>query len=76
MSWQWKLAVVLVCVGTYVKPVEVDSPGLHVNILMYNTELVRVHWMSCGSTVEVYGGGGFEMFFNSFPQGSARLPNL
>ena len=24
MSWQWKLAVVLVCAGTLVKPVEVD----------------------------------------------------
>ena len=39
-------------------------------------KLVGVHWMSCGGTVEVYGGGGFKMFFNSFPQGSARFPNV
>ena len=44
--------------------------------LMYNAELVGVHWMSCGGAVEVYGGGGFKMFFNSFPQGSARFPNV
>ena len=70
MSWQRKLAEVLVCVGTLVKLVEVDpiyvvtdifhglldGPGLHVNFLMYNAELFRVHWMSCVSTVEVYGG--------------------
>ena len=43
---------------------------------MYNAELVRVHGMSCGGTVEVYGGGGFEMFLDSFPQRSARLPNV
>ena len=30
-----------------------DGPGLHVNFLMYNTELCRVHWMSCGGAVEV-----------------------
>ena len=53
-----------------------DGPGLHVNFLMYNTELVRVHWMSCGGAVEVYGGRGLEMFLNSFPQGSARLPDV
>ena len=38
-----------------------DGPGLQVNFLMYNAELFRVHWMSCGSAVEVYGGGGFEI---------------
>ena len=53
-----------------------DGPRLHVNFLMYNAELVGVYWMSCGGTVEVYGGGGFKMFFNSFPQGSARFPNV
>ena len=26
--------------------------------------------------VVVYGGRGLEMFLNSFPQGSARLPNV
>ena len=26
--------------------------------------------------MKVYGGGGLEMFPNSFPQGSARLPNV
>ena len=53
-----------------------NGPRLHVNFLMYNAELVGVHWMSCGGAVEVYGGGGLKMFFNSFPQGSARLPNV
>ena len=53
-----------------------DGPGLHVNFLMYNTELVGVHLMSCGGTVEVCGGGGLKMFLNSFPQGSARLSNV
>ena len=53
-----------------------DGPRLHVNFLMYNAELVGVHWMSCGGTVEVYGGGGLKMFFNSFPQGSARFSNV
>ena len=43
---------------------------------MYYAELVGVHWMSCGGAVEVYGGGGLEMFLNSFPQGSARLSNV
>ena len=53
-----------------------DGPGLHVNFLMYYAELVGVHWMSCGGAVEVYVGGGIEMFLNSFPQGSARLTNV
>ena len=33
------------------------SSGLTVNFFMHNVELVRVQWMSCSSTVEVYGGG-------------------
>ena len=49
---------------------------MHVNFLMYNAELVGVHWMSCSGAVEVYGEGGLEMFFNSFPQGSARFTNV
>ena len=53
-----------------------DGPRLHVNFLMYNVELVGVHWMSCGGAVEVYGGGDFKMFFNPFPQGSAIFPNV
>ena len=53
-----------------------DGPGLHVNFLMYYAELIGVHWMSCVGPVEVYGGGGLEMFLNSFPQGSARLSNV
>ena len=49
---------------------------MHANFLMYNAELVGVHWMSCSAAVEVYGGGGLEMFFNSFTQGSARFTNV
>ena len=43
---------------------------------MNYTELVGVHGMSCGGAVVVYGGGGLEVFFYSFPQGSARLTNV
>ena len=53
-----------------------DSPGKTVYFFMHNVELLGVHGVSCGGTVVVYGGGGLEMFFDSFPQGSARLPNV
>ena len=53
-----------------------DSPGLAVYHLVNNVKLVGVHGVSCGGTVEVYGGGGLEMFLNSFPQGSARFTNV
>ena len=43
---------------------------------VHNIELVGVHRMSCDGAVVVYGGGGLAMFLNSFPQGSARLPNV
>ena len=43
-----------------------DGPGMTVDLLMHYVELVWVHWMSCGGAVVVYGGGGFEVFFNSF----------
>ena len=42
-----------------------DGPGLAVDFLVNCTELVGVHGMACGGTVEVYGRGGFEMFFDS-----------
>ena len=41
-----------------------DGPGVAVNLLVYYIELVGVHWVSCGGTVVVYGGGGLEMFFD------------
>ena len=53
-----------------------DGPGLAVYLFVNNVKLVGVHGMSCGGTVVVYGGRGLEMFLNSFPQGSARLPNV
>ena len=52
------------------------GPGKAVYLFVNNVELVGVHGMSCGGTVVVYGGGGLEMFLNSFPQGPARLPNV
>ena len=42
-----------------------DGPGMAVDFLVHYVELVGVHGMSCGGTVEVYRGGGFEMFLNS-----------
>ena len=53
-----------------------DSPGKTVYFFMHNVELLGVHGMSCGGAVVVYGGGGLEMFLDSFSQGSARLPNV
>ena len=53
-----------------------DGPGLAVYLFMNNVKLVGVHGMSCGGTVVMYGGRGLKMFLNSFPQGSARLPNV
>ena len=44
-----------------------DGPGMAVNFLVHYVELVGVHGLSCGGTVEVYRGGGFEMFLNSVP---------
>ena len=45
-----------------------DCPGLAVYFLVNNVKLVGVHWVSGGSTVEVYGGGGLEMFLNPVPR--------
>ena len=44
-----------------------DGPGMAVDFLMYYVELVGVHGVSCGGTVEVYRGRGFEMFLDSVP---------
>ena len=52
------------------------GPRLVVYLLVYNVKLVGVHGVSCGGTVEVYGGWGLEMFLNPFPQGSARFTNV
>ena len=49
---------------------------LAVHLLVYNVKLVGIHGVSCGGTVEVYGGRGLEMFLDSFPQGSARFTNV
>ena len=53
-----------------------DGPGLAVYLLVDNVKLVGVHGVSCGGAVKVYGGGGLKMFLDSFPQGSARFPNV
>ena len=42
-----------------------DGPGMPVDFLVHYAELVGVHGVSCGGTVEVYRGGGFEMFLDS-----------
>ena len=42
-----------------------DGPGMAIDLLVHYVELVGVHGVSCGGTVVVYGGGGFEMFLNS-----------
>ena len=44
-----------------------DGPGIAVDFLVHNVELVGVHGVSGGGTVEVYRGGGFEVFLNSVP---------
>ena len=41
---------------------------------MNNVKLIGVHGVSCGGAVEMYGGGGLEVLFNSFPQEPARFP--
>ena len=53
-----------------------NGPGLAVYLLVYNVILVGVHGVSCGVAVEVYRGGGLEMFLYPFPQGSARFTNV
>ena len=42
-----------------------DGPGMAVDFLVHYVELVGVHGVSCGGTMEVYRGRGFEMFLNS-----------
>ena len=42
-----------------------DGPGIAVDFLMHYVELVGVHGVSCGGALEVYGGGGPEMFLDS-----------
>ena len=42
-----------------------DGPGMAVDFIVHYVELVGVHEVSCGGTMEVYRGRGFEMFLNS-----------
>ena len=44
-----------------------DGHGMADNLLVHYVELVGVHRVSCGGTVEVYGGGDFEVFLDSVP---------
>ena len=44
-----------------------DGPGMAVDFLVHYVKLVGVQGVSCGGTVEMYGGGGFEMFLDSVP---------
>ena len=71
----WKLVLSYVSVERGVLYLDIhgflDSPGLAVNFLMNYAELVGVHGMACGGTVEVYGGGGLEVFLDSVTQCSA-----
>ena len=53
-----------------------NGPGLAVYFLVDNVKLVGVHGVSCGGAVNMYGGGGLEMFLNPFSQGPARFPNV
>ena len=53
-----------------------NGPGLAVNFLVDNVKLVRVHGVSCGGAVKMYGRGGLEMFLNPFPQGPAKFTNV
>ena len=41
-----------------------DGPGMAVDFLVHYVKLVGVHGVSYGGTVEVYRGGGFEIFFD------------
>ena len=42
-----------------------DGAGMAVDFFVHYVELVGVHGVSCGGTVEMYRGGGFEMFLDS-----------
>ena len=53
-----------------------DGTGFAVYPLVYNVKLVGVHGVSYGGALEVYRGGGLEIFLKSFPQGSARFTNV
>ena len=44
-----------------------DGPEMAVDFLVHYVELVWVHGVSCSGAVVVYGGGGFEVFFDPFP---------
>ena len=44
-----------------------DGPGMAIDLLVDYVELVGIHGVSCGGTVEVNGGRGFEMFLDSVP---------
>ena len=48
-----------------------DGPGMAVDFFVHYVELVGVHGVSCGGTVEMYRGEGFEMFLDSVPYSSA-----
>ena len=45
-----------------------DGPGLAVNLLVNNVKLVGVHGVSCGGAVEMYRGGGLEVFLTLSPR--------
>ena len=42
-----------------------DGPELVVNFFVHYVDLFWVNWVSCSGTVEVDGGGCFEMFLDS-----------
>ena len=75
VSYVWKLVLSNVSVKRGVLCPDIhgflDGPGLAVYFIMNYAELVGVNGMACGGTVEVYGGGGLEVFLDSVTQCSA-----
>ena len=45
-----------------------NGPGMAVDLFVDYVELLWIHWVSCGGAVKVDGGGGLEMFLDSFTQ--------
>ena len=69
VPYVWKLVLSKVFVERGVLYMDehslLDGPGMAVDFLVHYVELIGVHGVSCGGTVEVYWEGGFEMFLNS-----------
>ena len=71
VPYVWQLVLAQVPVESGVLHTDEHGPGMTVDLLMHYVKLVWVHGMSCSGAVVVYGGGGFEVFFNPFTLRSA-----